>query len=549
MRTWAWLLVAGLWGCGGSEVVLDGAVDVGTVGDAPVVGGDGEVGTALFSFGDGPRLLPFQQREGRAFFQGDIELGPVPRPVGDGRFGTVSRTLDVGRLNQLWPNRVVPFVVRGDLPNPQRVADAIREWETKTAFRFVARTTEADFVTFVPGQGCSSVLGRQGGEQVVTLEPACTVGSVIHEIGHVAGLWHEQSRLDRGDFVTVNADAIEPGQEFNFGVGGEPIGPYDVTSTMHYASFSFSVGGVPTILTKDGRFIDSQRTLSAGDVAGIARLYDARPACSVGAEFAAKHAQLGGNTGLLGACTTGESPLPGGGRIAHFQNGSLVGHPAHGVHHVFGPLRDVWYLRDGVRGPLGYPRTDPGPTPNERAWFLHFERGSIYWVIGAGRAFEVRGAIRDRWEQNDWEKGFLGFPTTNERPGANGSRFTHFEGGSVFWTQAKGAFIVRGNIRAKYLQLGAERSALGLPTRDEGTTPDGVGRFTHFEKGSIYWSPATGAHEVRGAIYDEWARRGWERSPLGYPVSDEHDVPGGRRSQFQRGEIVWTAATGQIVVR
>src|SRR5919199_153072 len=75
------------------------------------------------------------------------------------------------------------------------------------------------------------------------------------------------------------------------------------------------------------------------------------------------------------------------------------------------------------------------------------------------------------------------------------------------------------------------------PLTDETGTPDGVGRFNHFAGGSIYWTPETGAHEVHGAIRDKWANMGWERSELGYPTSDEHDIPGGRISQFQRGEI------------
>jgi hypothetical protein len=32
---------------------------------------------------------------------------------------------------------------------------------------------------------------------------------------------------------------------------------------------------------------------------------------------------------------------------------------------------------------------------------------------------------------------------------------------------------------------------------------------------------------------------------LGYPVSNQYDVPGGKRNDFQRGSIVWDARTGQ----
>ena len=47
------------------------------------------------------------------------------------------------------------------------------------------------------------------------------------------------------------------------------------------------------------------------------------------------------------------------------------------------------------------------------------------------------------------------------------------------------------------------RGFLHYPVTDETGTPDGVGRFNHFEGGSIYWTPGTGAKEVHGAIRDQ----------------------------------------------
>jgi uncharacterized protein with LGFP repeats len=82
---------------------------------------------------------------------------------------------------------------------------------------------------------------------------------------------------------------------------------------------------------------------------------------------------------------------------------------------------------------------------------------------------------------------------------------------------------------------------------DEGPLPDGRGHVQDFDNGSIYWSPETGAHEVHGAIRDKWQELGWERSKLRYPTSDEHDIPGGRASNFQGGEIQWTQTGGPVV--
>ncbi len=103
---------------------------------------------------------------------------------------------------------------------------------------------------------------------------------------------------------------------------------------------------------------------------------------------------------------------------------------------------------------------------------------------------------------------------------------------------------MHGAIRAKWASMGWERSLLGYPVTDETGTPDGVGRFNHFaQSGSIYWTPSTGAQSVHGAIRAKWASMGWERSCLGYPVSDEFAIPGGRQSNFQHGVMTYSWST------
>ncbi|WP_432547205.1 family 43 glycosylhydrolase [Kineococcus sp. SYSU DK004] len=105
---------------------------------------------------------------------------------------------------------------------------------------------------------------------------------------------------------------------------------------------------------------------------------------------------------------------------------------------------------------------------------------------------------------------------------------------------------VTGAIREEWLATGGEDGPLGPPTSDELTTPDGRGAYSHFLGGSVYWSPATGAHVVRGAIQSAWGDTGWESGPLGFPVSDEYEVPGGLRSDFEGGSLVWDASTGDV---
>src|SRR5664279_6282340 len=65
-----------------------------------------------------------------------------------------------------------------------------------------------------------------------------------------------------------------------------------------------------------------------------------------------------------------------------------------------------------------------------------------------------------------------------------------------------GARVVRGEIHRRWAELGWERSPLGYPLTDELGTPDERGRFNHFEGGSVYWSPASGGHVVYPQIRD-----------------------------------------------
>ena len=103
-------------------------------------------------------------------------------------------------------------------------------------------------------------------------------------------------------------------------------------------------------------------------------------------------------------------------------------------------------------------------------------------------------------------------------------------------------------ISDKYAQLGGAAGFLGQPTIAETSTPDGVGRYRHYEDGSIYWHPRTGAHEVHGLIGQRWAELNWEQGYLGYPVTDEINTVdgGGRVSRFEGGELIWNEKTNAV---
>jgi uncharacterized protein with LGFP repeats len=256
---------------------------------------------------------------------------------------------------------------------------------------------------------------------------------------------------------------------------------------------------------------------------------------------------------VLAYPVTDELVTPDGfGRYNHFQLGSVYWSPATGAHEVHGSIQAKWAAVGWERSALGYPTTDESRTPDGVGRFNHFQAGpiggSIYWTQATG-AHQVHGSIRAEWAALGWEQSPLGYPVTDETgtPDQIG-RFNHFQAGSIYWTLATGAHEVHGHIRDEWMALGWERSPLGYPIADESSTPGSSGRYSRFQGGAIYWSSASGAHEVHGAIYVRYVSISGPQSALGLPVSDEHDVPGGRQSDFRHGHIYWDRATNQTKV-
>lgn len=151
------------------------------------------------------------------------------------------------------------------------------------------------------------------------------------------------------------------------------------------------------------------------------------------------------------------------------------------------------------------------------------------------------GAIEAVATAADW----LGGCMTAEYPAAGGV-VQDFRNGRVFHSAATGAHAVAGRIGGTYAGVGGPDSPLGLPTGGERGLPDNRGRMQTFEHGSIYWTPATGAQVVRGAILDAWGKQGFEGGPAGYPVAAEAPTPSreGSVQSFEHGPIFYSAATG-----
>ncbi|MBK9791738.1 MAG: hypothetical protein IPP60_01195 [Sphingobacteriales bacterium] len=133
--------------------------------------------------------------------------------------------------------------------------------------------------------------------------------------------------------------------------------------------------------------------------------------------------------------------------------------------------------------------------------FQEYDGGLIYWSVNARNnfeAFEVHGKIREKYASLGWETSFLLFPTTDQTPTRSSRGFQNeFEGGIIMHKSGSAdAFEVHGQIYNLYKQYGYDTGSLGFPISDEMSISGSDCKYSNFEGGTIYWTPATGAHVI-----------------------------------------------------
>ncbi len=355
----------------------------------------------------------------------------------------------------------------------------------------------------------------------------------------------------------------------------------DARTATHTAPGLPNCSGIDTYYTAlggPGSFLGETRTGERSVPGGAYTDYDggsiywssATGAHEVHGAVLATYRVLGGASGPLGFPTADEQRTADGrGAFSLFSGsggGSIVWRPDLGAHAVWGGIRARWLATGGLAGPLGYPTASEAPAADGVGRVSTFlgpvGPGSIHYRPELG-ALVLWGAIRVEWVQQGGLTGPLGAPTSEEIASKDGKGvFQTFAGGagtaSVHYSTATGARAVYGGIRSRWLALGGEDGAFGRPVTSERNAPGGAGgRYNDFLGGgtagspraSIYWSPATDAHSVRGAVRDAWLGVDGSAGRLGYPTSEPTALTGGRtRTTFQGGSITHDPATGATTI-
>ncbi|KAH0617747.1 hypothetical protein JD844_016295 [Phrynosoma platyrhinos] len=219
-------------------------------------------------------IFDINEALGLNLFEGDIRLDN----------GGPERNSIIGNQYR-WPH-TIPYVLEDSLDMNAKglILKAFERYRLKTCIDFKPWEGEANYISVFKGSGCWSYVGKgQRGRQELSIGANCDrIATIEHEFLHALGFWHEQSRSDRDDYVTIMLDRIQAGKESNFNKYDDKRSdflniPYDYNSVMHYSKTAFMNGTEPTIVTNIPAFIDviGQRIdFSEYDIQKLSRLYN-----------------------------------------------------------------------------------------------------------------------------------------------------------------------------------------------------------------------------------------------------------------------------------
>jgi len=200
--------------------------------------------------------------------------------------------------NKQWPNNVIPYDM-SEITNVNDQQTILNSMQTlmyavgtpipdsldrQVCVYFRPRQpTDTKYFKIQYGTGCSAHVGYLTQQQsTMTLQQnGCFYYRTIqHELMHVLGFFHEQSRPDRDEYLQINLENVEPAMQHNFNkyAWGSSVfeqgSGYDYASIMHYETTAFSMNGLPTMVPRQPDVtIGNSQQLSPTDIAEVRHYY------------------------------------------------------------------------------------------------------------------------------------------------------------------------------------------------------------------------------------------------------------------------------------
>lgn len=113
----------------------------------------------------------------------------------------------------LWPMGPISFRIDANFTVSERasILKAIQQWNEKTHLLFIEVPGNESIYFKKVDSGCRANIGypQNGGKSTVSLGPTCDLQSIIHEIGHVAGLIHEHQKTSRNNYISLKSETFD----------------------------------------------------------------------------------------------------------------------------------------------------------------------------------------------------------------------------------------------------------------------------------------------------------------------------------------------------
>lgn len=270
-----------------------------------------------------------------------------------------------------------------------------------------------------------------------------------------------------------------------------------------------------------------------------------KPAIAVTGAIAIRWKSLKGEAGALGKPTAAAKKTANY-TSQQFAGGVIYATTKYGVQHILktSAIGKAWTARG--ESVYGFPISSQITTA--QGTYQKFSKN--YWIFSNGSAVLMTGAVAKKWQENGGLK-IMGMPKSMEKCGQrNNGCYQDFAKGSVFWSPATGAQAAWGGILSRYVINGGTGNYIGYPTSKEQCTLIRNGCYQNFERGLIMWSASTGAYSVAtGAIRSHYGGTGTANGFLGFPSSNESCDRLGCSQRFEGGTIYWSGVTGAQAVK